>query len=156
MEMKLYEELRCDIGGVALFEPQAWTVTQTSGWLGVHAYEKVMFVVPIGEANDADATLDIQVLEATSDAGAGAQVLKSADQIVAGLTFASLDQLVLIHVEIPEMTVNSGFTHLALRLIVSDQDTWMVSAICIREEREWLPHPGTAAVLVAADGQLVD
>ena len=148
MEMKLYEELRVDIGGVALFEPQAWTVTQTSGWLGIHAYEKVLFVVAIGEANDAAATLDIQVLEATSQAGAGAQILKAAVQIVAGGTFASLDQLVLIHVEIPEMTVNSGYSHLALRLIVSAQDTWMVSAICIREEREWLLHPGTQTQLI--------
>ena len=149
MEMKLYEELRVDIGGVALFEPEVWNAgANTSGWLGVHAYEKVMFVVAIGEANDAQATLDIEVLEATSNGGANSQNLKSATLITAGATFASLDQLVLIHVEMPEMTINSGYSHLALQFTISTADTWMVSAICIREEREWLLHPGTQTQLV--------
>lgn len=149
MEMKLYEELRVDIGGVALFEPQTYAAgANTSGWLGVHAYEKVLFVVAIGEANDAAATLDIEVLEATDNAGAGSQNLKSATLITAGAGFATLDQLVLIHVEMSEMSVNTLYSHLALQFTVSAGDTWMVSAICIREEREWLLHPGTATEIV--------
>ena len=152
MEMKLYEELRCDIGGVALFEPQTrgtpGAAVNTSAWLGVAAYEKVMFVAIIGEANDAQATLNIQVLEATSQGGAGAQVLKTATLITADAGFATLDQLVLIHVEMPEMTVNTGYSHLALRFTISPLDTWMFAAICIREEREWLPTPGGATEIV--------
>lgn len=149
MEMKLYEELRVDIGGVALFEPQVRVAgASTSGWLGVRDYEKVMFVAIIGEANDAAATLNIQVLEATSAAGAGAQVLKTATLITAGAGFATLDQLVLLHVEMPEMTVNTGYSHLALRFTVSALDTWQFAAICIRNEREWLPTPGTATEIV--------
>jgi len=149
MEMKLYEKLRCDIGGVALFEPEVWGAgVHTSGWLGIAPYDKVMFVVAIGAANDAAATLNIQVVEATSAGGAGAQVLKTATLITAGAGFATLDQLVLVHVEIPEMTVNTGYSHLALRFTISALDTWLVSAICIREEREWEPVPGTATEIV--------
>lgn len=149
MEMKLYEKLRCDIGGVALFEPQVRGAgASTSGWLGIAPYDKVMFVAIIGEANDAAATLNIQVMEATSGGGAGAQVLKTATLITAGAGFATLDQLVLLHVEIPEMTVNTGYSHLALRFTVSALDTWMFAAICIREEREYEPVPGAATEIV--------
>jgi len=149
MEMKLYEELRCDIGGVALFEPEVYTAaTYTGGWLGVHAYEKMMFLVVLGSANDADATIDIDVMEATSAAGAGAQVLKSGTTITAGADFAIYDGLVLAHVEIPEMSVNTGYTHLTLRFTISTGDTWAVCVIPIREEREWLLHPGTWTQLI--------
>lgn len=149
MEMKLYEKLRCDIGGVALFEPEVWAAgANTSGWLGVAPYSKVMFVVTIGAANDAAATLNIQAVEATSNAGAGAQALKTATLITAGAGFATLDQLVLVHVEMPEMTVNTGYSHLALRFTISAGDTWLVSGIAIREHREYEPVPGQATEIV--------
>lgn len=149
MEMKLYEELRVDIGGVALFEPEVYAAgVHTGGWLGVHAYEKVLFIIPLGSANDANATIDISVMEAQDNLGTNAQVLKSGTTITAGAGFATYDGLVLAHVEMPEMSTNSGYTHITLRFTISADDTWAVCVIPVREEREWYPHPGTYTQLI--------
>jgi len=147
MERKLYEQNRFDTDSIAcLIEPQILAAGTTSSiWLGVHSYDRLMFIIQGGAANDATATLDALVRQATSAAGAGAKVItgKAITQVTAGAGFATLNDLWYIHVEPLELDVNGGFSHVQLQVIVSQDDTWYISAVCQRETREYEIVPTT-------------
>lgn len=147
MERKLYELNRFDTDTQAsLIEPQALAAgTTNSIWLGMANYNKAIFVIQGGAANDAAATLDVLVREAQDNVGGGAQAItgKAITQVVADVGFATLNDLWLIHVETPEMDVNNVYTHLQLQVIVSTDDTWEISAICMRQTRRYEPAPTT-------------
>lgn len=150
MEMKLYERLRLDIGGKALFEPEAWAGGWVSGYLDMTKYEKVLFVVIGGGASNAAAELQIFVLQDIDNIGADPKVVpgKVVPTVTAGASPGDRDNLWLIHVEVEEMDVNNGFSHIALAFLVSGAYTWQLAAIAIRSERDYLPHDGTCTLLV--------
>jgi len=119
--------------------PQALPAGATNGeWVDMSGIRRVCFVVLIGAANDAAATLDIIVEQATDALGTGAKPLagvrgpKTAAQIAAGAGFATLNLLKLIEVRAEEMDVNAGFAFLSAEITVSGGDTWQVGVVPLR------------------------
>lgn len=139
MERKLYELNRLDTDTVpCLVEPQVLAAGVTStAWLGMLYYDRIMFLIAGGAANDAAATLDVQVNQATSNAGAGSKVIagKAIATVTAGAGFATLDQLFLIHVDISELDVDGYYAYVNLDITVSTADTWTIAVLPLREHR---------------------
>lgn len=139
MERKLYELNRFDNDvDACLVEPQVLAAGVTAtGWLGMLYYDRIMFLIQGGPANDAAAALDVQVNQATSNAGANSKIIagKAIVQVVAGAGFATLNQLFLIHVDISELDVDGYFAYVNLDITVSALDTWTVSVVPLRQHR---------------------
>lgn len=153
-EEKLYELNRFDTDTFAcLVKPQTLGAgVYGTIWLGLGAYDKVMFIIQGGVANDAAATLDALVNQATDNAGAGSKPIagKAITQVVAGAGFATLNQLFYIHVDIEELDVDNGFAFAQLYLTVSTGDTWNIAVLCQRQHRVFEP------VAVTYVTQLID
>ena len=156
MERKLYEGHRFDIGGEPVITPRnAAAGTTSSGWLGMTMYDRAEFLLIGGVANDAAATLDAAVYQATSAAGANAKALVTQGgvtvaitQVTAGAGFATRSDFWILHVMTEEMDINNGFSHLQLRVTVSAGDTWYIGALCHRETREYEQVPYAATEVV--------
>lgn len=151
MEQKLYEKNRFDIGGVAALKPQILAAgVTTTGWFGIAAYDKLMAIILGGVANDADATLDVSINQATDNAGTGSKAVpnKAITQVTAGAGFATRSDLWQIHLEVAQLDVNAGFGFIQISFTVSAQDTWYVAAVLQREEREYMPVPYAATEIV--------
>jgi len=98
-------------------------------------YDRAMFCILGGAANDATATLDAVVHQCTqaNDGGADAKVLaglygsKAITQVTSGAGFATLNQKWLIEVSTEEMDLDNGFSYLLLSYTVSAGDTWLLA-----------------------------
>ena len=98
-------------------------------------YDRALFSILGGPANDAGATLDVVVHQCTqaADAGADAKVLaglygsKAITQVTAGAGFATLNQKWLIEVSAEEMDVDGGYCYLLLSYTISAGDTWYLA-----------------------------
>jgi hypothetical protein len=156
VERKLYEANRFDIAGEPALTPRnAAAGTTSTGWFGMTQYDRAEFLLIGGVANDAAATLDAAVWQATSAAGANAKALVTPKgvtvaitQVTAGAGFATRSDFWILHVMVDEMDVNNGFSHLQLRVTVSAQDTWYIGALCHRETRDWEDVPYAATEIV--------
>ena len=156
MERKLYEANRFDIAGEPAITPRnAAAGTTSSGWFGMTMYDRAEFILIGGAANDAGATIDAVVRQATSNAGAGAKALitqglvtVAITQVTAGAGFATRSDLWILHVCVEEMDINAGFSHLQLQVTVSTADTWYIGALCHRETREYEAVPYAATEIV--------
>lgn len=138
MERKLYELNRLDNDvDACLVAPQVFSGVTATGWLGMLYYDRIMFLIQGGAANDATATLDVQVNQATSNAGANSKVIagKAIAQVVAGAGCATLNQLFLIHVDISELDVDAYFAYVNLDITVSTDDTWYIAVLPLRQHR---------------------
>ena len=147
MNRTLYEQNRLDTDAQAcLVEPQVLAAGATAtGWLGVAGYDKFMFVIMGGAAAGATDTLDVQINQATSNAGANAKVVagKAITQVVAGAGFATLNDIWYIHLDISELDVDNFFAFVNATITVSAQDTWAIAAFCLREHRVFEEVPTT-------------
>lgn len=143
----IYEAIR--IAGDAQacnIQPQALAAGANIGeWVDMSGVRRVCFAVLIGAANDAAATLDINVQQAVDAVGTGAKALagvrgaKIAVQVVAGAGFATRNELTLIEVRAEEMDVNNAFAFLAPVVTVSAGDTWQVGVVPLRTVLTYSP-----------------
>jgi len=103
-------------------------------------YDRALWCILGGAANDATATLTMTVYQCTSanNALADAKVLaglygtKVIGPVTSGGGFATLNQKWLIEVAAEEMDVDNRFSYLFLRYVVSTADTW---ALAIEAQR---------------------
>lgn len=115
-----------------------------SAAIDMSGYGSVLFIIPLGAANDAAATIQAQILQsddagATSKPLAGVRGAKVSDLITAGGGFATYNGLILITVRAEEMDVNDGFDWLECRLTVSGADTWITGVIAARYRPNYEP-----------------
>jgi len=146
VENSLIERDRHDGDAVAcLVAPQtvaAGTFTTPTIFMGGRVaaprgggYDRALFYIQGGAANDATATLDAVVHQCTqaADAGADAKVLaglygsKAITQVTSGAGFATLNQKWLIEVSAEEMDLDNGFCYLLISYTVSAADTWLLA-----------------------------
>jgi len=145
MQRKLYEQNRFDtdsqacllepsiIGGPIILIPR----------LSLRYYERAMFIIQGGAANDAAATLNIRALQSDTGLGGNEKVIagKAITQVTAGVGFADRNDLWCIHIEVPELDVNNQFRWVTVEITVSQGDTWLLSVVCQRETRGYEPVP---------------
>jgi hypothetical protein len=146
VEDSLIERDRHDGDAVAcLIEPQTLTAGVTTTptiFMGGRVaaprgggYDRALFCILGGAANDAAATLDVVVHQCTqaNDGGADAKVLaglygsKAITQVTAGTGYAALNQKWLIEVSTEEMDLDAYFCYLLLSITVSTADTWLLA-----------------------------
>lgn len=147
----LYEALKWDGDAEAcILAPQTLAAGATaSAWISMAGFRTVLFVVQLGALNDAAATVDIVVEQATDNAGTGAKALagvrgaKAATQITAGAGFATGNRLVLMYVRAEEMDVNNAFAFLSCEITVSAGDTCLASVVAARGVPEYKPVTDT-------------
>ena len=119
-------------------------ITDTA-WITMAGYANVLFIVQLGALNDAAATVDVIVEEATDNAGTGATPLagrrgaKTAAQVLAGAGFATGNRLILLYVRAEEMRVNAGYAFLGVQITVSGGDTCLASVVAARDVAEYKP-----------------
>lgn len=146
-ERSLYELNRFDMDTRScLLEPQVLAGGLTSTiWVSLLYYDRVLFVIQGGAASAADATLDVQVNQATSNAGANSKVIagKAIATVTAGAGFATLNQLFLIQVDISELDVDNYFAYVNLDITIGQARTWTIGIVPMRQHRvfEVVPHP---------------
>lgn len=115
-----------------------------SAAIDMSGYGSVCFIIPLGAANDAGATIQVQVLQSddagtTSKALAGVRGAKISRLIIAGGGFATYNGLILITVRAEEMDVNDDYDWLECRLTVSAGDTWITGVIAARYRPNYEP-----------------
>lgn len=143
----IYEAIRMDGDLQACnVEPQTLAAGITTGeWVDMSGFRRALFAVLLGAANDANATIDIVIQQATDVLGTGAKALagvrgaKAAATITAGAGFATRNELVLLEVRAEEMDVNNAFAFLAAIITVSGGDTWIVGVIPLRTVPAYSP-----------------
>ena len=148
-ERSLVERDRHDGDAVAcLLEPQVVAAgTSTTPTVSMRGYDRCLFSILGGAANDGTATLDIVVHQCTqaADAGADAKVLaglygsKAITQVTSGTDFATLNQKWLIEVSTEEMDVDANFDFLLLSITVSTADTWTLAVEAQRSGADYEP-----------------
>jgi len=135
----------------------------------MRGYEKCLFDILGGAANDAGATLAIRVLQSiTAALVPGAAATASAknlaglasskyisdaaggDYSYAGYYFYKMNRKWLIEVDVEEMDVDNLFRYLQLEIIVSTADEWMLAIEAIRSLASYEPCPQTYADQVVA------
>ena len=143
----LYESLKLDGDAEdCILAPQTLAAgANDSAWISMAGYRNALFIVQLGALNDAAATVDIVIEQATDNAGTGAKALagrrgaKAATQITAGAGFATGNRLVLLYVRAEEMDVNNAFNFLNCEITVSAGDTCLASVVCARDVAEYKP-----------------
>ena len=143
----LYEVLRLDGDAEAcVLAPQTLAAgVNDSAWVTMAGYRYCEFIVALGAFNDAAATVDIVVEQATDNVGTGAAALagrrgaKAAVQILAGAGFATGNRIVRVNVRAEEMLVNAGYAFLNCELTVSGGDTVLASVVAARGVAEYKP-----------------
>lgn len=148
-EDSLIERDRHDGDAVAcLVEPQILAAgVTTTPTVSMRGYDRVVFSILGGAANDANATLDVLVQQCTqaNDAGADDKNLaglygsKAITQVTAGADFATLNQKWLIEVSTEEMDVDAYFDFLLLEITVSADDTWYIAVEAQRSGADYEP-----------------
>ena len=149
VEDSLIERDRHDGDAVAcVLEPQTLAAgTATTPTICMRGYDRVLFIIQGGAANDANATLDAVVHQCTqaADAGADAKVLaglygsKAITQVTAGAGFATLNQKWLIEVSTEEMDVDANYDYLLVSYTVSTADTWLLAIDTERSGADYEP-----------------
>jgi hypothetical protein len=147
----LYEALKLDGDAEdVILAPQTLAAgANDSAWISMAGFRSVLFIVQLGALNDAAATVDIVIEQATDNAGTGAKALagrrgaKAATQIVAGAGFATGNRLVLLYVRAEEMDVNNGFAFLNCEVTVSAGDTCLAAVVAARGVAEYKPVTDT-------------
>lgn len=128
-----------------LLAPYTKTAGATdSAAIDMSGYGSVLFIIQLGAANDAGATIQAEILQsddagATSKALAGVRGAKVSSLITAGGGFATYNGLILITVRAEEMDINDGYEWLECRLTVSAGDTWITGVIAGRDRPNYEP-----------------
>ena len=148
-ERKIYERDRHDGDAVAcLLAPQNLAAPGVdTPTVYMRGFDQVLFCVLGGVANDAQATLDLQVRQCTqaNDAGGDSKVLagllgnKAITQMTADAAFSVLNDKWLLHIRTEEMDVDAGFDYLELRITISAQDTWYLAVEAVRSTASYEP-----------------
>jgi len=121
--------------------------TFTTPTICMRGYDRALFSIQGGAANDATATLDVVVHQCTqaADAGTDAKVLaglygsKAITQVTSGASFATLNQKWLIEVGTEEMDVDANFDYLLLSITISTADTWYLAVEAQRSGADYEP-----------------
>ena len=119
----------------------------TTDTVSMRGYERCLWCILGGGANDAAATLDVVVQQCTqaNDAGtddkalAGLYGTKAITQVTSGTGYATLNQKWLIEVATEEMDVDACFDFLLLEITVSADDTWYVAVEAQRSGADFQP-----------------
>jgi len=148
-EDSLIERDRHDGDAVAcVLAPQILAAgVTTTPTVSMRGYDRCLFSILGGAANDANATLDVLVQQCTQAADAGADDKnlaglygsKAITQVTAGADFATLNQKWLIEVSTEEMDVDAGFDFLLLEITVSAADTWYIAVEAQRSGAAYEP-----------------
>lgn len=148
-ERSLVERDRHDGDAVAcLLAPVVHAAgTFTTPTVSMRGYDRCLFSVLGGAANDDAATLDIVVHQCTqaADAGTDAKVLaglygtKAITTVTSGTDFATLNQKWLIEVSTEEMDVDANFDFLLLSITISTADTWAIAVEAQRSGADYEP-----------------
>lgn len=108
-------------------------------------YDRALFCILGGAANDATATLTMLVQQCNTAGGGGPKPLaglygtKSIGPVTSGQGYATLNQKWLIEVAAEEMDVDNGFSWLRLVVTVSTADTWLVAVEAQRSGAAYEP-----------------
>ena len=98
----------------ATIDPDVLTAANhDSDYVDMSNFDAALAIVSMGTLGSS-ATVDADILEATSSGGAGAQVLKSITQ----LTQAGSDDDKQVAINVWSHELSEGFTHIALRITV--------------------------------------
>lgn len=136
--------------GPCLLAPQTLAAgTHYTPTIDMQGFEKVVFDILGGVANDISASLAITVLQ--SDTAQPWNLIATNAKVMAGLAgskfisdsadgdysysgyyYYSMNRKWLIEVDVEEMDVDAGFRYLQLRIIVSAEDTWTLGIEAIR------------------------
>jgi len=147
VEDSLIERDRHDGDAVAcLLAPQTLAAGATNTpTISMRGYDRALFSILGGAANDATATLTILVQQCNTAAAGGPKVLaglygtKTFGPVTSGAGFATLNQKWLIEVSTEEMDVDAGFDWLRLVITVSTADTWLVAVEAQRSGADYEP-----------------
>ena len=148
VEVSLIERDRHDGDAVAcLVAPQTLAAGATSTpTISMRGYDRALFSILGGAANDGTATLTMLVQQCDAAAASGTNKVlaglygtKSIGPITSGAGFATLNQKWLIEVSAEEMDVDAGFDWLRLVVTVSTADTWLVAVEAQRSGADYEP-----------------
>lgn len=147
-ERSLIERDRHDGDAVAcLIAPQALAAgANNTPTVTMRGYERCLFCILGGAANDNAATLDVVVQQCDAAAASGTNKVlaglygtKAITQVTSGTGYAALNQKWLIEVATEEMDVDNGFDWLRLVITVSTDDTWMIAVEAQRSIADYEP-----------------
>lgn len=162
VERKIYERDRHDADAVAcLLAPQQVAAgTYYTTTVDMQGVDRCLICILGGAANDAGATLAVEVQQATgavinptppvaAAAGlkalagvAGAAVITDSgtgNYSYAGSYYYGLNRKWLLHVKAEEMDVDNGFRYLQVVFTVSAGDTWYLAMEAIRSSLSYEP-----------------
>ena len=114
-----------------------------TGWLDMRDHQRIVFLIAVGVIAQGG-TVDFQVRQATSAAGANATVLfPNAGWIaMTQLTDADGDDLVAVEVRTEQMDVDGGFRYLSGRLTIAG-NVALTTVIPLRLGTNYPPVPVT-------------
>src|SRR3972149_4285566 len=119
--------------------------TVDSTYYSMRDYHKATLLILTGTV-PAGATLDVQIRQATSTAGAGVKGIPTtatADKLITQLTAADDDKIVAIELDASELDVDGGFDCIGIRS-TAGVDTVPCTAILIRHTPRFKPVGGTS------------